>query len=86
MSSADVPDVPSARAWRWIAGLLVGAVGALLLVLGGVLGVAAMALLALSLVARRDGQAALAGVPVGFGGVIAGPPAASGVGLPTGRV
>ena len=70
MSSDDVHGVPSGRAVRWLAGLLVGAAGALLLVLGGVLGVAAMALLAVALVARRDGRAGLAGLPVGFGSVI----------------
>jgi hypothetical protein len=70
MSSADEGDVPSRRAWRWLAGLVVGAAGALLLVLGGTLGVVAMALLALSLVARRDGRVGLAALPVGFGGVI----------------
>jgi hypothetical protein len=70
MSSADAGDLPSRRAWRWLAGLVVGAVGALLLVLGGVLGVVALALLAASLLARRDSRVALTGLPVGFGGVI----------------
>jgi hypothetical protein len=70
MSSVDVRDVPSGRARRWLAGLVIGAAGAILLVLGGVLGVAAMAFLGLALVARRDGRAGLAGLPVGFGSVI----------------
>jgi hypothetical protein len=70
MSSADVHDRPSRRTWRWLAGLVVGATGALLLVLAGTLGVAAWALLIVSLVARPDRSPALAGLPVGFGAVI----------------
>jgi hypothetical protein len=70
MSSADVDDRPSRMTWRWLAGLVVGATGALLLVLAGTLGIAAWALLIVSLVVRPDRPPALAGLPVGLGAVI----------------
>ena len=72
MSSDDVPDDRSGTAGRWLAGLVVGATGALLLVLAGSLGVVAWALLALWLIARPVRLPALAGLPVGFGAVILG--------------
>lgn len=70
MPSADGAIRPARTAWRWLAGVVVGATGALLLVLAGTLGVAAWALLIVSLVARPDRPPALAGLPVGFGAVI----------------
>jgi hypothetical protein len=69
MSSADGDIGTSRTAWRWLAGLAVGATGALLL-LAGTLGAAVWALLIVSLVARPNRLPALAGLPVGFGTVI----------------
>lgn len=64
-------DVGTRRtAWRWLAGFVVGATGALLLVVAGTLGAAVWALLVVSLVARPDRPPALAGLTVGLGTVI----------------
>jgi hypothetical protein len=70
MSSADGLAGRASTARRWLAGVVVGAAGALLIVLGGTLGVAAFALLVVSVLARPDRRYALAGLPVGFGSVI----------------
>jgi hypothetical protein len=71
MSLADpvrgVRDDEAARSrWRWLAGLVVGAAGAIVLV-AGVLGLVAWGFLAAALLARPGRRAAMAGLPIGFG-------------------
>jgi len=70
MSSADDRAGPREPGPGWLTGVVVGAAGALLILLGGTLGVAAFALLVVSVLARPDRRSALAGLPVGFGSVI----------------